>query len=164
MTLTDAKERIRRLEKIVGEPPSEDVPEVVVMIMKNLQQAVTEIWKDLEHMVDKLGLNLLKCSKRVKAVNLGAVAVLGETEIEEKLANSAERKYNKALDRGKCVATLEAKSGFVAESVGFVDELQLSIASNSGLVEFQRKLSDCSSIGMGPKQQMKHDDGSVTVG
>ncbi|KAL5738464.1 hypothetical protein ACOSP7_031225 [Xanthoceras sorbifolium] len=82
----------------------------------------------------------------------------------EKLANSAERKYNKALDRGKCVATLEAKSGFVAESVGFVDELQLSIASNSGLVEFQRKLSDCSSIGMGPKQQMKHDDGSVTVG
>ncbi|KAL5803336.1 hypothetical protein ACOSQ4_031641 [Xanthoceras sorbifolium] len=76
----------------------------------------------------------------------------------------ANRKYNKALDRGKCVATLEAKSGFVAESVGFVDELQLSIASNSGLVEFQRKLSDCSSIGMGPKQQMKHDDGSVTVG
>ncbi|KAL5775973.1 hypothetical protein ACOSP7_013530 [Xanthoceras sorbifolium] len=34
------------------------------------------------HMVDGLGLTLSKSSKRVKAVNLGAVAVLGETEIE----------------------------------------------------------------------------------
>ncbi|KAL5762296.1 hypothetical protein ACOSP7_018560 [Xanthoceras sorbifolium] len=119
----------------------------------NLQQAVTSIWKDLEyvrelldtgadnnylaqHMVDKLGLNLSKCSKRVKVVNLGAVAMLGETKIKGKEASYAERKYNKALERGKCMATLETKSGVVAESVGLVDKMQSSMASSGGPIEF----------------------------
>ncbi|KAL5831599.1 hypothetical protein ACOSQ4_016953 [Xanthoceras sorbifolium] len=167
MSLAEAKERIGWLEKIVGEPPSENVPEIAVMCVAHgeriltLQQAVTDIWKDVEvqvngkyvralldtsansnylaqHMVDRLRLSLSKCIKRVKAVNLGAVVVLGETEIE-------------------------SKSEVVAESVGLVDELQSSIASNSGPVEFQGKLSDCLRLERGPKQQMKQE-GSVTVG
>ncbi|KAL5829346.1 hypothetical protein ACOSQ3_018814 [Xanthoceras sorbifolium] len=139
-------------------------------------------------MVDKLGLNLSKCSKRVKVVNLGAVAMLGETKIKVSLrtwygkcmmnviplddfemvsvmpylrgiligdgdhhcfikanerlnkqgkeASYAERKYNKALERGKCMATLETKSGVVAESVGLVDKMQSSMASSGGPIEF----------------------------
>ncbi|KAL5822026.1 hypothetical protein ACOSQ3_023908 [Xanthoceras sorbifolium] len=49
MTLADAKERIGRLEKIVGEPPSENVPELAVMSVEhgerilNLQQAIIDI-------------------------------------------------------------------------------------------------------------------------
>ncbi|KAL5787134.1 hypothetical protein ACOSP7_004083 [Xanthoceras sorbifolium] len=192
MTLAEAKERIRRLEKIVGESPSENVPEIAVMCVTHgeriltLQQTVTDIWKDVEvqvngkyvralldtgadsnylaqHMVDRLGLTLSKCSKQVKAVNLGTVAMLGETEIEGKEANSAREKHNETLERGQCLAALGSKSEVVAESVGLVDELQSSMASSSGLVKFQGKLGDCSSLGRGPKQQMKHE-GSVTVG
>ncbi|KAL5827318.1 hypothetical protein ACOSQ3_019153 [Xanthoceras sorbifolium] len=172
MTLVEAKERIGRLEKIVGEPPSENVPEIVVMCVAHgeriltLQKTVTDIWKDVEvqvngkyvralldtgadsyylaqHMVDRLGLTLSKCSKRVKAVNLGAVAVLGETEIGGKEASSAMEKHNETLGRGQCLAVLESKSEVVAESVGLVDELQSSMASSSGPIEFQGKLGDC---------------------
>ncbi|KAL5758924.1 hypothetical protein ACOSP7_021535 [Xanthoceras sorbifolium] len=179
-----------------------------------------------QHMVDRLGLSLSKCSKRVKAMNLGAVAVLDETEIEISLgtwhgqcmmnviplvdfemvlgieffvkakvsvmsylrgiligdgdhpcfikameisnkqgmeASSTRKKHNETLGIGQCLATLESKSEVVAESVGLVDKLQSSMASSSGPVEFQRKLGDCSRLGRGPKQQMKHE-GSVTVG
>ncbi|KAL5789860.1 hypothetical protein ACOSQ2_004748 [Xanthoceras sorbifolium] len=42
MTLAEAKERIRRLEKIVREPPSRDVPELSVM------SVVANILKDVE--------------------------------------------------------------------------------------------------------------------
>ncbi|KAL5857155.1 hypothetical protein ACOSQ3_004613 [Xanthoceras sorbifolium] len=54
MTLAEAKERIRRLEKIVREPLSRDVPELSVMSVKHgerilyLQQAVANILKDVE--------------------------------------------------------------------------------------------------------------------
>ncbi|KAL5787507.1 hypothetical protein ACOSP7_004456 [Xanthoceras sorbifolium] len=54
MTLAEAKERIRRLEKIVREPPYRDVPELSVMSVKHeerilyLQQAVANILKDVE--------------------------------------------------------------------------------------------------------------------
>ncbi|KAL5796751.1 hypothetical protein ACOSQ2_001571 [Xanthoceras sorbifolium] len=179
-----------------------------------------------QHMVDRLGLTLSKCSKRVKAVNLGAVAVLGETKIgvglgtwhgqcmmnviplvdfemvlgieffvkakvsvvpylrgiligdgdhpcfikamemlskQGKEASSAREKHNETLGRGQCLAALESKSEVVVESVGLVDELQSSMASSSGPVEFQGKLGDCSRLGREPKQQMKHE-GSVTVG
>ncbi|KAL5841018.1 hypothetical protein ACOSQ4_013626 [Xanthoceras sorbifolium] len=179
-----------------------------------------------QHMVDGLGLTLSKSSKRVKAVNLGTVAVLGETEIEVGLgtwhgrcmmnviplvdfemvlgieffvkakvsvmpylqgiligdgdhpcfikamemlnkqgreASSAREKHNETLGRGQCLAALESKSEVVAESVGLVDELQSSMASSSVPVEFQGKLGDCSRLGRGPRQQMKHE-GSVTVG
>ncbi|KAL5839472.1 hypothetical protein ACOSQ4_012080 [Xanthoceras sorbifolium] len=183
MTLAEAKERIGRLEKIMGEPPSEDVPEIAVMCVAHgeriltLQKTVTDIWKDMEkyvrvlldtgadsnylaqHMVDRLGLTF----ERVKAVNLGAVAVLGETEIGGKEASSAREKHNETLGRGQCLVALESKSKVVAESVGLVNELQSSMASSSGPVEFQGKLGNCSRLGRGPKQQMKHE-GSVTVG
>ncbi|KAL5738704.1 hypothetical protein ACOSP7_031465 [Xanthoceras sorbifolium] len=100
-------------------------------------------------MVDRLRLNLSKCSRRVKAVNLDVVAVLSETKIEGKQASFTGKKHNETLGRGQCLAALESKSGVVAESVGLVDVLQTSMASSSGPVE--------------PKQQIEHE-GNVTVG
>ncbi|KAL5824434.1 hypothetical protein ACOSQ3_020497 [Xanthoceras sorbifolium] len=114
-------------------------------------------------MVDRLGLTLSKCSKRVKAVKLGVVAVFDETEIERKEASSARKKHNETLGIGQCLAALESKSKVVAELVSLVDELQSSMASSSSPVEFQGKLGDCSKLGRGPKQQINHE-GSVTVG
>ncbi|KAL5847382.1 hypothetical protein ACOSQ3_010906 [Xanthoceras sorbifolium] len=84
-------------------------------------------------------------------------------EAKGKKASSVGMEYNEALERGKCVATLESKSGVGAESVRFVDELQTSMALSRGPVEFQRKLGDCSKLGREPKQQIKHK-GCVTVG
>ncbi|KAL5777339.1 hypothetical protein ACOSP7_010265 [Xanthoceras sorbifolium] len=78
-------------------------------------------------------------------------------------ASSTRKKHNETLGRGQCLATLESKSRVVAESVNLMDELQSSMASSSGPIEFQRKLGDCSILGRGPKQQMKHES-SVTVG
>ncbi|KAL5841566.1 hypothetical protein ACOSQ3_012169 [Xanthoceras sorbifolium] len=175
-----------------------------------------------QHMVDRLGLTF----ERVKAVNLGVVAVLGETEIgvglgtwhgqcmmnviplvdfemvlgieffvkakvsvvpylqgiligdgdypcfikamemlnkKRKEASSAREKHNETLGRRQCLVALESKSKVVAESVGLVNELQSSMACSSGPIEFQGKLGNCSRLGRGPKQQMKHE-GSVTVG
>ncbi|KAL5843092.1 hypothetical protein ACOSQ3_013695 [Xanthoceras sorbifolium] len=43
------------------------------------------------------------------------------------------------------------KQGREAKSVGWVAELQSSMASCSGPVEFQRKLVNCSKLGLGPK-------------
>ncbi|KAL5774385.1 hypothetical protein ACOSP7_011942 [Xanthoceras sorbifolium] len=80
-----------------------------------------------------------------------------------KEASSAREKHNETLGRGQCLVALESKSKVVAESVGLVNELQSSMASSSGPVEFQGKLGNCSRLGRRPKQQMKHK-GSVTVG
>ncbi|KAL5823697.1 hypothetical protein ACOSQ4_021597 [Xanthoceras sorbifolium] len=54
MTLAEANERIGRLQKIVGEPPSRDVPKLSVMSIEHgeqilyLQQTVADIIKDME--------------------------------------------------------------------------------------------------------------------
>ncbi|KAL5848433.1 hypothetical protein ACOSQ4_006446 [Xanthoceras sorbifolium] len=54
MTLAEAKERIGRLEKIVEEPPSENIPKIAVMCVAHgnriltLQRTVADIWKDVE--------------------------------------------------------------------------------------------------------------------
>ncbi|KAI9169512.1 hypothetical protein LWI28_013404 [Acer negundo] len=55
---------------------------------------------------------------------------------QEKEAYSAKGKGNMALDRGKCVATLETKPSVVAESKREVDDLQASKVSCSGSVQF----------------------------
>ncbi|KAL5755786.1 hypothetical protein ACOSP7_020198 [Xanthoceras sorbifolium] len=62
MTLAEAKERIGQLEKIVGEPPSENIPEIAVICVAHgemiltLQQAVTDIWKDVEVRINNVRL------------------------------------------------------------------------------------------------------------
>ncbi|KAK3224159.1 hypothetical protein Dsin_011184 [Dipteronia sinensis] len=54
MTLTDAKERISRLEKIVGVPPEKNFGKLVIQCVENmegvklLQQSHTDLLKDLE--------------------------------------------------------------------------------------------------------------------
>ncbi|KAH7569670.1 hypothetical protein JRO89_XS06G0237200 [Xanthoceras sorbifolium] len=70
----------------VVKQPLYDLMQVQVQVNGKYVQALLDTGADsnylAQHMVDRLGLTLSKCSKRVKAVNLGAVAVLGETEIE----------------------------------------------------------------------------------
>ncbi|KAH7569637.1 hypothetical protein JRO89_XS06G0224500 [Xanthoceras sorbifolium] len=62
MTLAEAKERIGLLEKIVGEPPSENVPEIAVMCVAHeeriltLQKTVIGIWKDMEVRINNVRL------------------------------------------------------------------------------------------------------------
>ncbi|KAL5805229.1 hypothetical protein ACOSQ3_032029 [Xanthoceras sorbifolium] len=110
----------------VVKQPSYDLIQVQVQVNGKYVRVLLDIDADnnylAQHMVDRLRLNLSKCSRRVKAVNLGVVAVLSETKIE---------------------------SGVMAESVGLVDVLQTSMASSSGPVEFQRKLGDCLRLGRG---------------
>ncbi|KAH7573343.1 hypothetical protein JRO89_XS03G0123000 [Xanthoceras sorbifolium] len=69
----------------VVKQPIYDLMQVQVQVNRKYVRALLDTGADsnylAQHMVDRLGLTLSKCSKRVKAVNLGAVAVLGETEI-----------------------------------------------------------------------------------
>ncbi|KAL5750075.1 hypothetical protein ACOSP7_024678 [Xanthoceras sorbifolium] len=62
MTLAEAKERIGRLEEIVGEPPSRDVLDLSVMSIEHgeqilyLQQTVADIIKDVEVRINNVRL------------------------------------------------------------------------------------------------------------
>ncbi|KAL5775969.1 hypothetical protein ACOSP7_013526 [Xanthoceras sorbifolium] len=62
MTLADAKERIGRLERIVGEPPSRDVPQLAVTSVEHgeriliIQQTVADILKDVEVRINNVRL------------------------------------------------------------------------------------------------------------
>ncbi|KAI9193973.1 hypothetical protein LWI28_001930 [Acer negundo] len=79
------------------------------------------------------------------------IQVDGSLNKQEKEAYSAKGKGNMALDRGKCVATLETKPNVVAELKREVDDLKASKVSYSGPVQFQRKqVENCSKLGKGP--------------